>query len=41
MQRAFKAVDIDGCGFIMEQRLGEILSSLEIPLANDKDAVAR
>eukprot|EP00602_Paraphysomonas_sp_CaronLab_P009261 CAMPEP_0185036198 /NCGR_PEP_ID=MMETSP1103-20130426/28780_1 /TAXON_ID=36769 /ORGANISM="Paraphysomonas bandaiensis, Strain Caron Lab Isolate" /LENGTH=580 /DNA_ID=CAMNT_0027573637 /DNA_START=29 /DNA_END=1771 /DNA_ORIENTATION=- len=41
VQRAFKAVDIDGCGFIMEQRLGEILSSLEIPLANDKDAVAR
>ena len=41
VQRVFKSVDTDECGFIMEERLPEVLEMLGIPEAADTDWLVR
>ena len=40
-QRAFKAVDIDDCGYIPVDKLKNVLVELNIPFAHDETSVAR
>ncbi|CAE7694867.1 mindy3, partial [Symbiodinium microadriaticum] len=41
VQRVFKAVDSDGCGFVMDTQLAGILEQLEVPFASDPTDVLR
>lgn len=41
VQRAFKSIDVDECGFIMENRLVDVLHVLEIDSAHDEDWLRR